>query len=110
MNQTSWYRTTCIVTLAVAGVAVAQDQKLPRGVDITSSTFRSERRDFSEDYLSRLQTPAGFQVGVFATGLGRPRMMVVADDATLYITRRSNDVVALRDLDGDGKSDEMKVV
>lgn len=28
--------------------------------------------------------------------------MVVADDGTLYITRRSNDVVALKDTDGDG--------
>jgi glucose/arabinose dehydrogenase len=95
--------------LAVVGAARAQDQKLPQGVDVTSSTFRSERRDFSEEHLRRLQTPVGFKVSVFATGLGRPRMMVVADDGTLYITRRSNDVVALKDTNGDGKSDEMKV-
>jgi glucose/arabinose dehydrogenase len=37
-------------------------------------------------------------------------MMVVAEDGTLYITRRGNDVVALKDVDGDGKSAEMKVV
>ena len=110
MNWTAWYSSACLLTLAMAGAAPAQEQKLPQGVDVTSSTFRSERRDFTEEYLYRLQTPVGFDVSVFATGLGRPRMMVVAEDGTLYITRRSNDVVALKDTDGDGKSDKMKVV
>jgi glucose/arabinose dehydrogenase len=61
--------------------------------------------------LTRLKTPAGFNVSVFATGLGRPRMMAVADDGTVYVTRRgSNDVVALKDKDGDGRSDETRIV
>ena len=109
MNLTSFYTGTCILTLTLASAALAQEQKLPQGVDVSSSTFRAERRDFSEEYLSRLRLPPGFKVTVFAVGLGRPRMIAVAEDGTVYITRRANDVVALKDTDGDGKSDEMKV-
>ena len=110
MNRTAWCRSVGFSMLALAGAALAQDQKLPQGVDVSSSTFRAERRDFSEEYLNRLQAPAGFKVSVFASGLGKPRMMAMADDGTVYITRRSNDVVALKDTDGDGKVDETKVV
>jgi glucose/arabinose dehydrogenase len=38
-------------------------------------------------------------------------MMASAEDGTVYVTRRgSHDMVALKDKDGDGKSDETKVV
>ena len=110
MNRIIKYYGSCIFALTAASTALGEDQKLPQGVDVSSSIFRAERRDFREEYLSRLQTPAGFKVSVFASGLGRPRMIVVADDGTVYVTRRGNDVVALKDTDGDGKSDEMKVV
>jgi len=110
MNRIIKYYGSCIFALTAASTALGEDQKLPQGVDVSSSIFRAERRDFREEYLSRLQTPAGFKVSVFASGLGRPRMIVVADDGTVYVTRRGNDVVALKDTDGDGKSDEMKIV
>ena len=100
----------CMLTMALAMAAQAQDKKIPQAVELTSSTYRAERRDFTEEHLARLKTPAGFQVSVFATGLGRPRMMAVADDGTVYISRRGSDVVTLKDKDGDGKSDEMKIV
>ena len=59
-----------------------------------------------------LKVPAGFAVGVFAEGLGNPRMLAVAEDGTVYVTRpETNDVVALRDADGDGQADaEPRVV
>jgi len=50
-------------------------------------------------------------VDVFATGMGNPRMMAVAPDGGVYITRpRTGDVVLLRDRDGDGRADEQSVV
>jgi glucose/arabinose dehydrogenase len=110
MNRRVKYRGVCVFALTAASIALAQEQKLPQGVDVSSSTFRAERRDFREEYLSRLQAPAGFKVSVFASGLGKPRMIVVAEDGTVYITRRGSDVVALKDTDGDGKSDAMKIV
>jgi glucose/arabinose dehydrogenase len=110
MNRTTIYSGACILMFTSASAVLAQEQKLPQGVDVSSSTFRSERRDFNEEYLSRLQLPPDFKINVFAKDVGKPRMIVVADDGTIYITRRTNDVVALKDTDGDGKSDEMKVV
>jgi glucose/arabinose dehydrogenase len=49
---------------------------------------------------------------VFAEDLGNPRTMGVAEDGTVYVTRpETNDVVALRDEDGDGQADgEPRVV
>lgn len=110
MKRTTWYAGVGLLGFAATGIASAQEQKLPQGADVSSSTFRPERRDFSEDYLKLLKAPAGFKVSVFASGVGKPRMIVVADDGTVYVTRRGNDVVALRDTDGDGKADETKVV
>jgi glucose/arabinose dehydrogenase len=61
---------------------------------------------FDPAMVSRLKVPAGFRVQVFATGLGNPRMLAVADDGTLYVSRRATgDVVALKDADNDGKAD-----
>jgi len=110
MNRTTTQTWTFLLTFALTGAAFAQEQKLPQGVDVSSSTFRAERRDFIDDYLSRLHLPAGFKINVFAKDVGKPRMIAIADDGTVYITRRSNDVVALKDTDGYGRSDEMKVV
>ena len=97
MNRIRLSTGACLVTLTLTSAALAQEQKLPQGVDVSSSTFRAERRDFSEEYLNRLHLPPGFKVSVFASGIGKPRMIAVADDGTIYITRRSNDVVTLKD-------------
>lgn len=64
---------------------------------------------FSEDIARRLVVPPGFVVGVFASGLGHPRMMELGADGTVYVTRRDEgDVLALRDSDGDGRADERR--
>lgn len=61
--------------------------------------------------IQRLEVPAGFGIGVFASGLGSPRMMHVADDGTIYITRpNSGDVIALQDADGDGKAEDPRTI
>lgn len=59
--------------------------------------------------VAQLMTPKGFAVDVFADGLGRPRMMAVGEDGTVYVTRRdAGDVLALRDADGDGKAEDVR--
>lgn len=81
------------------------------GERVTGNTVVPDSVGFSEARLAGLRTVAGFRVGTFATGLGKPRMMAVADDGTVYVTRQmQNDVVALRDRDGDGRADETRVV
>src|SRR5512134_614218 len=90
----------CALTLC-ASVALAQD-KQAGGVELTSNTFRPERRQLrDEDLIKRLSLPTGFRVEIFARDLGRPRMLAVADDGTVYVSRRgTHDVVALAYQDG----------
>jgi glucose/arabinose dehydrogenase len=55
--------------------------------------------------------PDGFEIGVFARDLINPRMLAVAEDGTVYATRREvGDVVMLRDEDGDGRADVQQTV
>jgi glucose/arabinose dehydrogenase len=76
---------------------------------VTGSTVVPDSLGFTEERLASLRVPAGFRVTAFATGLGKPRMMAVADDGTVYVTRQmQNDVVALRDRDGDGRAEERR--
>ena len=69
MNWTIIRSGASVLTLVAATATLAEEQKLPQGVDVSSSTFRAERRDFNDAYLNRLQLPPGFQVNVFATGV-----------------------------------------
>jgi glucose/arabinose dehydrogenase len=71
------------------------------GVELTSNTFRPERRELRDEDLKKLSLPTGFRVEIFARDLGRPRMLAVADDGTVYVSRRgTHDVVALAYQDG----------
>jgi len=55
--------------------------------------------------------PAGFELTTFATGLGKPRVLAVASDGTVYATRRdTGDVIMLRVSDRDGKADPPVIV
>jgi glucose/arabinose dehydrogenase len=79
---------------------------------VTGHTFRPEPRPASEELINTLTVPDGFQIQVFASDLGNVRMMAMAADGTLYVTRPdSNDVIALADRNGDGRADgEPRVV
>lgn len=63
------------------------------------------------DKLQQIKAPEGFSVAPFAGGLGNVRILAVADDGTVYASRRDEgDVIMLRDADGDGKADKAAVV
>lgn len=80
-------------------------------VTASVNTNFPQHEDFKQSMVSRLVVPAGFKVEVAASGLGKPRMMAVADNGSLYITRRDQgDVLLLKDKNGDGKFEEMKTV
>ena len=98
--------------LGTASIADGQQRTTIERATVTGSVARPGHRDFKETYLKRLRVPTGFQVSVFATGLGDPRMMAVAENGTVFVTRPdSGDVVALRDADGDGRAEvQQKVV
>ena len=59
--------------------------------------------------LGELRVPEGFHVQVFARELGAPRTILALEDGTVLVTRPDmNDVIALRDRDGDGRADELR--
>ena len=61
--------------------------------------------------MAQLRVPAGFRVNAFATGLGNARILAVAPDGSVYLSRRDEgDVLLLRDTDGDGRADGTPVI
>lgn len=104
------------VLLLLAPLFAANAEPLPERVEdkrnpsvaITGHILRPESRDVP---LSELNTPAGFEIDVFARDLGNPRMLAVHDSGAVYVTRpKSGDVVMLRDSDGDGQADDRRSV
>ena len=52
--------------------------------------------------IAQLKAPAGFTISAFATGLKNARIMVVAPDGTVYVSRREQgDVVMLKHANGE---------
>jgi glucose/arabinose dehydrogenase len=101
-----------VVAVAIAlscSLGLAAFQR-PANVEIVGHVVKPERVDMTPDRLKQLKLPPGFKVSVFATGLGKPRILVVSDDGTVYATRREpGDIVMLRDTDGDGRADQQRV-
>jgi glucose/arabinose dehydrogenase len=58
-----------------------------------------------------LKAPEGFKISVFASEVTGARLMAISPDGVLYVARQSKgDVVALPDLDKDGRADKMEIV
>lgn len=110
MRRRTW---SSVVGAAVAfamtlGIGTAQDRDGERRV---GHAVRPETRKPTDELMQRLRVPNGFRVGVFADRLDNPRMMAIANDGTVYVTRPGrDDVLALRDRDGDGRAEERKTV
>lgn len=57
---------------------------------------------------AELILPDGYSASVFAEGLSNPRLMAVSPDGVLFVAERGADrVVALPDVDGDGRADDI---
>jgi len=84
----------------------AQAPPAPERHRVAGTAYQPEKREFSSDAVERLQVPDGFQIRVFAAGLGNPRMLAVGPDKRVYVTRpEQNDVIVLEDVDGDGQAE-----
>lgn len=108
--------TSCaILLLAAAGIhgQLYAQKGLPSETPTTATvnTVYPAHLDFKESMVSKLSVPTGFKVSVVASGIGKPRMMAVANDGSLYVTRRDvGDVLLLSDKDNDGKFETLKTV
>jgi len=77
----------------------------------TVNTSYPSHIDFNEKLVSQLTVPAGFKVSIAATGLGKPRIMAVGADGSLYITRRDvGDVLLLSNKNANGRFETLKKV
>lgn len=96
------------VTETPAPAATIDPAATPQGLSntIEGSAVITETLPFNTEFLERLEVPDGFEVNIFAQGLGNVRWMAFAPDGTLLVTRRmEGDVIALTDADGDGQAD-----
>lgn len=74
------------------------------------TVFKPNKVPVTSERLAQIKAPDGFTVEPFASGLGNSRILAVADDGTIYVSRRDEgDVLMLRDADGDGKADSAPV-
>lgn len=91
---------------------VSQQLDDPKAADVTIVGHVLEPKQLDiHKHLRHVRLPPGFEINVFADELKNPRMIAVAADGTVYVTRRSvGDVLMLRDTDGDGRADQKQVV
>lgn len=98
----------CLGMITAAHAEESKQGKIPT---VEAHLVKPERRMFDESLLKNLKVPDGFEVEVFAQDLQNPRMMAVAADGTVYVTRQEqNDVLALQDTDGDGRAEPPRTV
>lgn len=80
-------------------------------VPIRTNVFKPAKVEVTEGRMRAVQAPPGFRVSVFAAGLKNARILAVAPDGTVYVSRRDQgDVVMLRDQNGDGQADGAGVI
>jgi glucose/arabinose dehydrogenase len=97
--------------LACAFTLVGQGNKTTTDVKVVGHVYKPAAVEATQGRILSLKVPEGFQVEKFAENLGNARMIAVADDGAVYVTRRrEGDCLMLRDTDGDGRSDQQRVV
>ena len=111
----SLFATANAPALAQAGAGssdpAAEEDRGRQGVEITGHVLKPVPLEWSAERMDRLALPPGFAINVYARDLMNARMMDVAQDGTLYLTRREQgDVMMLRDTNGDGVADQQQVV
>ena len=101
-----------IALLALTSLALgapASAQSSPEDTDkqpVDAHFYELTPRKPGPEFASQLRVPAGYRVSAWATGLGNPRMIAVAANGDVYLSRRSEgDIVRLADRNGDGRAD-----
>jgi Raf kinase inhibitor-like YbhB/YbcL family protein len=98
-----------LLLATLAGLAFTASAQQGDGTDvhINTNVFKPAKVPLTDVRVAALKAPAGFKVSVFATGLKNARIIAVAPDGTVYVSRRDQgDIVMLKDRNGDGKADD----
>jgi glucose/arabinose dehydrogenase len=105
MRGWGWIASIALLTLAL-GLAVLLPSAGSEEAEIRGHVLRAPRVPATPERIASLRVPSGFRVAVFAEGLGKPRMLAVAEDGSVYVTRRDpGDLWLLQDTDGDGRAE-----
>jgi len=106
-----------ILPALIGGIAVAistsghAQQGDGTRVAIATAIVKPDKVEATPERVAALKAPPGFAVSVFASGLKNIRIIAVAPDGTIYVSRRDQgDVLMLRDADQDGRADAPPVV
>ncbi len=100
----------CSMVLALLSLAPAVGQEIT-DVQVVGHIYQPLKVDPTPERVAALEVPDGFEIDVWAEGLGKPRMIAVAEDGTVYVTRRDpGDVLMLRDADHDGRADGHQIL
>jgi Raf kinase inhibitor-like YbhB/YbcL family protein len=93
-----------LLCLAAGGALAQQGDGTDTGAHI--SIFKPDKVEPTAARIAGIKAPPGFTVTPFATGLKNARIIAVAPNGNVYVSRRDQgDVVLLRDADGDGRAD-----
>jgi hypothetical protein len=98
-----------VALVLIVGTAITRVQERPTSTEIVGHIVKPQQLAPAPQQVGQLKLPPDFEASVFAQDLGKPRMLAIADDGIVYVTRREpGDVLALRDTDGDGRSDQVR--
>ncbi|KGF78340.1 PEBP family protein [Massilia sp. JS1662] len=93
-----------VLCLAVGSAWAQQGDGTDTGNQI--HIFKPDKVAPTAERMAGIKAPAGFTVAPFATGLKNTRIIAVAPNGNVYVSRRDQgDVLLLRDADGDGRAD-----
>lgn len=99
------FSTAAALALATGFPAAAQ-QGDGTNVAISTHVTKPDKVEPTAERIGQIKAPDGFKVTAFATGLKNARILAVAPNGTIYVSRRDQgDVLMLKDADGDGKAD-----
>jgi len=93
-----------LLAMAVSGAYAQQGDGTQ--VSLDNNIFKPNKVEATPERMRGIKAPAGFTVTPFATGLKNARIIAVAPNGDVYLSRRDQgDVLLLRDADGDGRAD-----
>jgi Raf kinase inhibitor-like YbhB/YbcL family protein len=97
-------------TASVAALLLAHPVRAQQGdgtaVAISTHVVKPDKVPPTDERIAQIKAPDGFTVRPFATGLKNARILAVAPDGTVFISRRDQgDVLMLKDADNDGRAD-----
>lgn len=93
-NRDTFLRTaTALLALATATSAGAQALSTPGQTSVEANILKAEPLDATPERIASLKVPDGFKVEVYARGLEAPRVIVVADDGSIYVSSRDEGTI-----------------